>query len=207
MTVIFSAAARQAKATADIASVGTNCTLIIYSGARPATPDTAITSGTDVPLATFSMGSGNPFGTATAGVITVGTFPAVTLGTTFTGSISGTTMTVTVAPAAGQTPIKVGQTLSGTGVTAGTTITALGTGTGGTGTYTVSASQTVASETITAQGASPALWARLLTSGGVAVTDFDVSTTAAGSGDIQFATTTFTAGISCSISSFTLTEE
>lgn len=67
-----------------------------------------------------------------------------------TGSISGTTLTVT---AVGSGALTVGQTLSGSGVTAGTKITALGTGTGGTGTYTVSASQTAASTTITAAGA------------------------------------------------------
>jgi hypothetical protein len=64
----------------------------------------------------------------------------------YTGSISGTTLTVT-AVASGF--VGVGSTISGTGVTGGTTITGLGTGTGGTGTYTVSVSQTVASTTIT----------------------------------------------------------
>jgi hypothetical protein len=44
----------------------------------------------------------------------------------------------------------VGDTLSGTGVTAGTNITALGTGTGGAGTYYVTPSQTASSGTITA---------------------------------------------------------
>jgi hypothetical protein len=67
-----------------------------------------------------------------------------------TGSIDGTTLTVT---AVGSGTLTVGQTLSGSGVTAGTKITAFGTGTGGTGTYTVSASQTVSSTTITAAGA------------------------------------------------------
>lgn len=67
-----------------------------------------------------------------------------------TGSIAGTTLTVT---AVGSGTLTVGQTLSGSGVTAGTKITAFGTGTGGTGTYTVSASQTVSSTTITAAGA------------------------------------------------------
>lgn len=61
----------------------------------------------------------------------------------FTGSISTTTLTVS-AVAAGS--LAVGQVLTGAGITAGTTITALGTGTGGAGTYTVSASQTVSSE-------------------------------------------------------------
>lgn len=67
-----------------------------------------------------------------------------------TASISGTTMTVTVL---GSGLLGVGQTISGSGVTAGTTITAILTGAGGAGTYTVSASQTVSSTTITATGA------------------------------------------------------
>lgn len=62
-----------------------------------------------------------------------------------TGSISGTTLTVTQIQ---NGRLAVGQTITGTGVTAGTTITALGTGKGGIGTYTVSASQTVSSTTI-----------------------------------------------------------
>jgi len=64
-----------------------------------------------------------------------------------TGSIATTTLTVS-ALTSGQ--LGVGSEISGTGVTAGTYITALGTGLGGTGTYTVSASQTVSSTTITA---------------------------------------------------------
>lgn len=63
----------------------------------------------------------------------------------FTGSISGTTLTVTAITSGN---VSNGATLNGSGVTAGTTITALGTGIGGTGTYTVSASQTVGSETL-----------------------------------------------------------
>jgi microcystin-dependent protein len=58
----------------------------------------------------------------------------------FTGAISGTTLTVS-AVASGQ--LFVGQTISGTGITSGTTITAFGTGTGGIGTYTVSVAPTV----------------------------------------------------------------
>ena len=67
--------------------------------------------------------------------------------TSFTASIAATTMTVT---AVGSGTLAVGQVLTGTGVTAGTTITAQLTGTAGsTGTYTVSASQTTLSTTIT----------------------------------------------------------
>lgn len=63
----------------------------------------------------------------------------------FTASISVTTLDVT-AVASGT--IAVGDYVDGPGVLVGTTITALGTGSGGIGTYTVSASQTVASESM-----------------------------------------------------------
>ena len=67
----------------------------------------------------------------------------------FTASIAATTMTVT-SVASGT--IKVGMGISGSGVTAGTTVTAFVTGSGGTGTYTVSTTQTVSSTTITSTG-------------------------------------------------------
>ena len=63
-----------------------------------------------------------------------------------TGAISGTTLTITVATSGA---LYIGSLLTGTGVTAGTTISAFLTGTGGVGTYTVSASQTVSSTAIT----------------------------------------------------------
>lgn len=66
----------------------------------------------------------------------------------FAGSLSGTTLTVS-AVASGT--ISVGQTVVGSGVTAGTVVTAFGSGSGGTGTYTVSASQSVSSEAMTSQ--------------------------------------------------------
>lgn len=74
-------------------------------------------------------------------------YDATTPPAVFTGSISGTTLTVT-AIASGY--IGPGATISGTGVTAGTTISSVISASGGVGTYTVSASQTVASTTITA---------------------------------------------------------
>ena len=67
-------------------------------------------------------------------------------GGVFTGAISGTTLTVSAVT---NGVLALGSFISGTGVTAGTYITAYGTGTGGAGTYTVSASQTVSSTTIT----------------------------------------------------------
>lgn len=64
-------------------------------------------------------------------------------GPSFTASISTTTLTVSAVSAG---TIRVGMPITGVGVTTGTVITALGTGTGGTGTYILNKSQTVASE-------------------------------------------------------------
>lgn len=79
-------------------------------------------------------------------------------GAVVTGSIAGTTLTVSAVTSG---KLAVGQTISGSGVTVGTTITAVLTGiVGGIGTYTVSASQTVASTAITATSLSTgfSLW-------------------------------------------------
>jgi hypothetical protein len=72
-------------------------------------------------------------------------------GAVVTGSIAAAVLTVTAVTSG---ILSVGQTISGSGVTAGTKITALGTGKGGVGTYTVGTSQTAASTTITATSAS-----------------------------------------------------
>lgn len=69
--------------------------------------------------------------------------------TSFDGSISGTTLTVSAISIGS---IQKGEVITGTGVTAGTTVTALDTGTGGAGTYTISVSQTVASTAMTQPG-------------------------------------------------------
>jgi hypothetical protein len=70
----------------------------------------------------------------------------VTQGATCTGTIKATTLTI---PSTGCSSgvLSVNDTLSGTGIAAGTVITALGTGLGGAGTYTVSPSQTVSKST------------------------------------------------------------
>jgi len=60
------------------------------------------------------------------------------------GTISGTTLTINASPAP-YGKIFLGCPLQGSGVTAGTLVTAFGTGSGQAGTYTVSVSQTVAS--------------------------------------------------------------
>ena len=70
--------------------------------------------------------------------------------TTFTGSMSTTTLTVTALLQGA--PIVVGMYVDGSSVTDGTYITAYGTGTGGTGTYTINQSVTASSTTMTAHG-------------------------------------------------------
>ncbi len=90
------------------------------------------------------------------------TSPTAGAGADFTGAISTTTLTVS-AVASGT--LQVGQVISGVGVTAGTYITAFGTGTGGAGTYTVSASQTVASEAMTANASSMTVASGTLSAG------------------------------------------
>jgi hypothetical protein len=72
----------------------------------------------------------------------------------FTGSISGTVLTVTAVSAG---TVLVGETVTGTGIAAGTTITSEDTGTGGVGTYVLSNSQTVAAGDLTAGGAAPSI--------------------------------------------------
>jgi uncharacterized phage protein gp47/JayE len=86
---------------------------------------------------------------AWAQILSIGIGSANTADAVVTGSISGTTLTVTAVTSG---TLAVGQNIAvgTTGVTDGTTITALGTGTGGTGTYTVSTSQTVSSRTVKA---------------------------------------------------------
>jgi hypothetical protein len=98
---------------------------------------------------------------ATSGV-TITQTPSVSFGgipeAQFTGSISGTTLTVTAATG----NLVAGETLYGAGIAAGTTITAEGTGTGGTGTYTLSTTQTVSSESLTSAGGPPELLGDIL---------------------------------------------
>lgn len=68
-----------------------------------------------------------------------------------TGSINGTTLTVTAV--SGTTNLSVGDALFGANVQVKTLITTLGSGSGGTGTYTITPSQASASNTIMARAA------------------------------------------------------
>lgn len=112
----------------------------------------------------LQTGVGSPIISSIIGSTTNLAHQAVTETTTTTattaatsGTISTTTFTDTTHSAGRFT---VGMVLTGTGVTAGTTITALGTGTGANngGTYTVNISQTVTSQTITGTATPSALY-------------------------------------------------
>jgi HK97 family phage major capsid protein len=88
-------------------------------------------------------------GSQQAFVAKTGNLTNIENGAVVTGSITASVLTVT-AVASGT--LRVGQVLSGTGITAGTYISALGTGTGGEGTYDVVGDTTASSTTVTAVG-------------------------------------------------------
>ncbi len=123
---------------------------------------TAVGSGTLYPGATLS-GTGG--GGVASGTKIVSQLTGTTGGTgTYALNVPSQTVTsTTITAAAGLLTVSgvtsgtlaVGDVLSGTGgggVTSGTTITALGTGTGGTGTYIVDPTQTVAVGTVITAG-------------------------------------------------------
>lgn len=105
-------------------------------------------AGVTTPCTITALGTGTG-GTGTYTVSVSQTFASGTI------TASGTTMDVT---AVGSGALAVGDPISGSGVTAGTTITAFGTGTGGVGTYTLSVAQQFASATVTALGAVETRW-------------------------------------------------
>jgi hypothetical protein len=76
MAVTSSVAARQAKATADLSSIGNDATISIYGNTRPSSPDVAAGA---TALWSTAMGTGVAFGTATSGVITAASIPAASI--------------------------------------------------------------------------------------------------------------------------------
>ena len=120
--------------------------------------------GTAVTSSSFNLSSASSFSAAAALIQTAIAFqdasftgvlaPAVGV-TANTSTITGTTMTVVTQSSGSNVP---GAVLTGTGVTAGTTIVSQLTGTqGGAGTYQVSVSQTVSATAITATNAAQGL--------------------------------------------------
>lgn len=114
---------------------------------------TVVGSGVVVPGGTLS-GSGVATGTMVVAQLSgaaggVGTYSVnINEQTVASTTVSETYGTLTVS-AVGSGTLAVNDVISGSGVTAGTYITALGTGTGGTGTYIVSPTQTAGSTTVT----------------------------------------------------------
>jgi hypothetical protein len=128
-----------------VVTAGSTSTSAVTS-VRPGQLGNTLTSTAGATINASAMTSGIEYSVVTLGTTTAAGYVAVgATSTSLTGSIVGTTLTVTAGSG-----VAIGQIISGTGVTANTRITAFGNGTGGTGTYIVSASQTVASTTITA---------------------------------------------------------
>jgi hypothetical protein len=133
---------------------------------------TGVTSGTLVAGAAIS-GTGITAGTKIANQISgtpggIGEYAVSIAQIVASTTISATYGTLTVS-AVGSGTLAVGQTLSGSGITAGTLITALGTGTGLTGTYFVNLTQTAASTTVAA-AATPLAVSYDSVSGGFVIT-------------------------------------
>lgn len=129
-------------------------------------------------------------GTGSGGAGTYTISPAFTIipaGSATAAGISGTLLTVSGTVGG---VFAVGQTVSGAGVTVGTIITGLGTGTGGAGTYTVSNTQTVPATTLNtaalpiSSGASTssAILGNSLTVSGTVTGTFAVGQTISGTG-------------------------
>jgi hypothetical protein len=107
---------------------------------------TGVAAGTTV----VSQLTGTPNGIGTYQV----SVPGQTVASTALTEAHGV-LTVT---AVGSGAIVLGQTLTGTGITTPTFVTAFGTGTGGTGTYIVNNNTVVASTTLTAAGGIETKW-------------------------------------------------
>lgn len=132
----------------------------------------SVATGPIVP-GTVLSGTGVTAGTTVTSQLTgtqggVGTYAVSASQIVPNGSLTGSYGVLTVSAVANGT-LSVGQTLSGSGVTAGTVVTGLGTGTGLTGTYYVNPSQTVASGTISA-ASTPVTVAFDSVSGGLVIT-------------------------------------
>lgn len=98
---------------------------------------------TDLILANATASNSNPTSPLSGDTVTFSN----TSTSVYTGSITGTTLTVTAVTSG---TVQVGQALTGTGIVSGTTIVAALTGTGGAGDYILNTSQTVSSTTISA---------------------------------------------------------
>lgn len=117
---------------------------------------TAIGAGTVLGAGQSLAGTGVDPATTIVGQLTgtaggVGTYQVSISQTVASAAVTASGGGLTVSAVTTGT-LAVGQTLSGTGIVAGTTITGLGTGTGGAGTYAISQPSTASAATVTASG-------------------------------------------------------
>jgi hypothetical protein len=137
--------------TGSISKNSTTLTVTSWSGA-PLQVGDVINGGIDAGtrICAFLTGTGGN-GTYTVSSTSSCT-PAVNQGSNHNSqamSVSSSVLTVTAATIP---TLAVGDKIFGTGIAGGTTLVALGTGTGGTGTYSLSVPQAFASTTITSDG-------------------------------------------------------
>ena len=130
----------------------------VLTGSRTAIDVSASTAGVSITQTPSTQFAGNP-------------------AAQFTGAIANQTLTVS-AVASGN--LVVGETLYGPGITAGTTITGEGTGTGGAGTYVVSVAQTVKSATLSSAGPAPEIAGDIIFGKGPNVFDIETGSTIGG---------------------------
>jgi hypothetical protein len=116
-----------------------------YNIILPSAATSTTTGGGAAVSATYQINAGGSVFSPSTGW-GIGPWGGNTVYADFTAIISdgaGNAGTILNVSAVASGTLSVGMVISGTGITAGTTITALGTGTGGTGTYTVGTSQLV----------------------------------------------------------------
>ena len=172
--------------------VGRNQYASFGNSTSPLGATTALANGSIGTMLTFGYafvslpGPANPGDIVTYDAAT-GALNSIPVTTTFTGSISTTTLTVSAVSAG---VLSVGQLITGANVAPGTYITALGTGTGYTGTYTVNVSQTAASGTINAATAPAPAFS---VTGAISGTTLTVS--AVGSGSLRVGDQVFGTGV------------
>lgn len=169
----------------EAASIGT----LVFDGNSTGTATLAATSITPTASNSWLLGSFDQFIDSTVLAASTTTTPWDSQfgpAATFTGSMSGTVLTVSAISAG---VIEVNAVVFGSGVVAATRIASLGTGTGGVGTYNLNNANTVSSEPMTggplsdnfARGRAKTSGTPTLTTAGSAVT-FGSSTTEGGWG-------------------------
>ena len=207
-TLNLSLATKTARANSILSGLGASALIRLYTGAIPASPDAAATGS----LLSTMTGNAGGFGSVVPSGVTVITISAGGTGFTSAPSVAitagGGTGASAVATVSGGVVNSITVTNAGSGFTSAPTVAL--TGGGGTGaTATAAIGVDLQASAITqdssAAGTGTPGYARLLSSGGVAVLDVDVSGAGAG-GAFQIVPATLTAGAPVTCSSFLIAE-